>query len=54
MRRILVEAARSKGREKRGGDWRRIDFEVTGPTQHIVHNTLRGLQRLPMRFRQGS
>ncbi len=27
MRRILVEAARSKGRAKRGGDWRRVDFE---------------------------
>jgi RNA polymerase sigma factor (TIGR02999 family) len=27
MRRILVEAARGKGREKRGGDWRRVDFE---------------------------
>lgn len=28
MRRILVEAARSKGRAKRGGDWKRVDFEV--------------------------
>jgi RNA polymerase sigma factor (TIGR02999 family) len=27
MRRILVENARSKAREKRGGDWRRVDFE---------------------------
>jgi RNA polymerase sigma factor (TIGR02999 family) len=27
MRRILIESARSKGREKRGGDWRRVDFE---------------------------
>ena len=27
MRRILVEAARGKGREKRGGDWHRVDFE---------------------------
>src|SRR5437868_4657710 len=27
MRRILVENARSKGRVKRGGDWRRVDFE---------------------------
>src|SRR5262245_61361570 len=25
MRRILVENARSKSREKRGGDWRRVD-----------------------------
>ena len=27
MRRILVENARSKARGKRGGDWRRVDFE---------------------------
>jgi RNA polymerase sigma factor (TIGR02999 family) len=27
MRRILVERARGKAREKRGGDWRRVDFE---------------------------
>jgi RNA polymerase sigma factor (TIGR02999 family) len=27
MRRILIEGARSKSREKRGGDWRRVDFE---------------------------
>ena len=33
---------------------RKIDFEVTGPAQHIVHNTLRGISRLPMRIRQGT
>jgi RNA polymerase sigma factor (TIGR02999 family) len=27
MRRILIENARSKAREKRGGDWQRVDFE---------------------------
>src|SRR5579864_2388990 len=27
MRRLLVENARSKAREKRGGDWHRVDFE---------------------------
>jgi RNA polymerase sigma factor (TIGR02999 family) len=27
MRRILVENARGKAREKRGGDWHRVDFE---------------------------
>jgi RNA polymerase sigma factor (TIGR02999 family) len=27
MRRILVERARGKARERRGGDWRRVDFE---------------------------
>ena len=27
MRRILVESARGKAREKRGGNWQRVDFE---------------------------
>lgn len=27
MRRILIERARSKASEKRGGDWQRVDFE---------------------------
>ena len=27
MRRILIENARRKGRDKRGGDWHRINFE---------------------------
>jgi RNA polymerase sigma factor (TIGR02999 family) len=27
MRRILVETARGKARHKRGGDWKRVDFE---------------------------
>jgi RNA polymerase sigma factor (TIGR02999 family) len=27
MRRILIEVARSKAREQRGGDWQRVDFE---------------------------
>jgi RNA polymerase sigma factor (TIGR02999 family) len=27
MRRILIENARSKGRAKRGGEWKRVDFE---------------------------
>jgi RNA polymerase sigma factor (TIGR02999 family) len=27
MRRILIENARSKAREKRGGGWQRVDFE---------------------------
>jgi cytochrome P450 len=32
---------------------RKIDFEVTGPTEYKIHNTLRGFTRLPMRFTQG-
>jgi RNA polymerase sigma factor (TIGR02999 family) len=27
MRRVLIESARSKAREKRGGDWRRVNLE---------------------------
>jgi len=27
MRRILIESARGKARAKRGGDWKRVDFE---------------------------
>jgi RNA polymerase sigma factor (TIGR02999 family) len=27
MRHILIENARSKARDKRGGDWRRVNFE---------------------------
>jgi RNA polymerase sigma factor (TIGR02999 family) len=27
MRRILIERARGKGRQKWGGDWRRVDFD---------------------------
>lgn len=35
MRRILVERARSKQREKRGGDWRRVDFEELDPATSV-------------------
>lgn len=28
MHRILIDNARSKAREKRGGDWQRVDFET--------------------------
>jgi len=31
MRRLLVENARRKGRQKRGGDWRRIDVHMHMP-----------------------
>ena len=31
MRRILVEQARRKGRQKRGGDWRRWDVQLSEP-----------------------
>src|SRR6266852_5199161 len=35
MRRILIESARSKAREKRGGDWQRVDFEELDVTTSV-------------------
>jgi RNA polymerase sigma factor (TIGR02999 family) len=40
MRRILVESARSKAREKRGGDWKRVDFEALDVTTSISPDQL--------------
>jgi RNA polymerase sigma factor (TIGR02999 family) len=35
MRRILIESARGKSRKKRGGDWRRVDFEELDVTSSV-------------------
>jgi len=40
MRRILIESARSKSREKRGGDWQRVDFEELDVTTSITPDQL--------------
>ncbi len=40
MRRILVENARSKAREKRGGDWQRVDFEELDVTTSVSPDQL--------------
>jgi RNA polymerase sigma factor (TIGR02999 family) len=40
MRRILVENARGKAREKRGGDWNRIDFEKLDVTTSVSPDQL--------------
>ncbi|HEV3439247.1 MAG TPA: ECF-type sigma factor [Gemmata sp.] len=40
MRRILVESARGKAREKRGGDWNRIDFEKLDVTTSVSPDQL--------------
>jgi RNA polymerase sigma factor (TIGR02999 family) len=40
MRRILVESARSKAREKRGGDWQRVDFEELDVTTSVSPDQL--------------
>ena len=39
-RRILIESARSKAREKRGGDWRRVDFEELDVTTSVTPDQL--------------
>jgi RNA polymerase sigma factor (TIGR02999 family) len=40
MRRILVERARGKAREKRGGDWHRVDFEELDVTSSVTPHQL--------------
>src|SRR5437588_10047911 len=40
MRRILIETARGKAREKRGGDWRRVDFEELDVTTSVSPDQL--------------
>jgi RNA polymerase sigma factor (TIGR02999 family) len=40
MRRILIENARSKAREKRGGDWQRVDFEELDVTSSVSPDQL--------------
>jgi RNA polymerase sigma factor (TIGR02999 family) len=40
MRRILVESARGKARAKRGGDWRRVDFEELDPATAVTPDQL--------------
>ena len=40
MRRILIERARGKQREKRGGDWMKVDFEKLEPASSISPDQL--------------
>src|SRR5438132_3861329 len=40
MRRVLIENARGKAREKRGGDWRRVDFEELDVTTSVSPDQL--------------
>jgi RNA polymerase sigma factor (TIGR02999 family) len=46
MRRILIENARCKAREKRGGDWRRVDFEELDVTTSVSPEQLVALDAL--------
>ena len=43
MRRILIESARGKARAKRGGDWRRVDFEELDATTSVSPDQLLAL-----------
>jgi RNA polymerase sigma factor (TIGR02999 family) len=40
MRRILIEHARGKQREKRGGTWKRVDFENLDPVSSVTPHQL--------------
>jgi RNA polymerase sigma factor (TIGR02999 family) len=40
MRRVLIEHARGKHREKRGGDWKRVDFENLDPASSVTPDQL--------------
>jgi RNA polymerase sigma factor (TIGR02999 family) len=40
MRRILIEHARGKAREKRGGDWQRVNFEELDVTTSVSPDQL--------------
>jgi RNA polymerase sigma factor (TIGR02999 family) len=40
MRRILIENARGKAREKRGGDWQRVDFEELDAAASVTSDQL--------------
>lgn len=43
MRRILIEQARGKSREKRGGDWQRVDFESLDVVSSVAPDQLLAL-----------
>lgn len=40
MKRILVEKARGKARQKRGGDWHRVNFEDFDPCSSVTPDQL--------------
>jgi RNA polymerase sigma factor (TIGR02999 family) len=50
MRRILIENARSKAREKRGGDWRRVDFEELDVATSVTPDQLVALDDAMVRL----
>lgn len=50
MRRILIERARGKNREKRGGDWKRVDFENLDPACSVTPDQLVALDEAMARL----
>ena len=52
MRRILIEAARSKARDKRGGDWQRVDFEQLDLTDSVSPEQLVALDDALVRLKE--
>jgi RNA polymerase sigma factor (TIGR02999 family) len=50
MRRILIESARSKAREKRGGNWHRVDFEELDVMTSVSPDQLLALDEALMRL----
>ena len=50
MRRILIEHARGKAREKRGGDWQRVDFEDLDPATSLSPDQLVALDDAVVRL----
>jgi RNA polymerase sigma factor (TIGR02999 family) len=50
MRRILIERARAKHRGKRGGDWKRVDFENLDPACSVTPDQLFALNEALVRL----
>ena len=50
MRRILIERARAKHRGKRGGDWKRVDFENLDPACSVTPDQLVALDDAMVRL----
>src|SRR5262245_63462369 len=50
MRRILVEKARGKAREKRGGNWQRVDFGTLDVTTSVSPEQLVALDEAMARL----
>ena len=50
MRRILVERARSKSRQKNGGDWKQVNFEELDPMTSVTPDQLLAIDEALVRL----